>query len=398
MNRFDVFKVSAPRKDSNGFLKVDSTPTRSGVFTYYEPDQNGKMQAIKELRHPDEVFSQETLDSLAGVPYTTQENHVALFTPDDSKNKTYGMTMEDVSRVDDHARVSIKIVDGKEIQAVEGKAGLELSAGYRCDVNMPEKFKYGGMWEGEPYDREQTNIRYNHVARVKNARGGETCRIRLDSNSAINGIEAERIDSEDISDKPHGESIMKLIQLEMPKVAVGDFRLDADEVEFPAENKGVIDQLKKREKSLVVALESFQEKFDSLTKAGTESQAKIDVLTGENKDLKEANENSIPAEKLDSAVRERAKYLSFAKDYKLDGAEEMANEDILRGIVRASGKVKDETKLEDMTYTTAVFDMLDHEFEKKKLDSADNLDNHKIDLKDSDKKVSKFDESKRRKA
>jgi len=395
MNRFDVFTINAPKKDANGFLKVDSTPTRSGIFTYHEPDGLGGLKQVRELRHPDDVFSQETLDSLAGVPYTTQENHVALFTPDDSKNKTFGMTMEDVSRVDNHARVSIKIVDGKEIAAIEGKNGLELSAGYRCDV-----ISETGEFNGEPYDKRQTNIRYNHVARLKkknSARGGETCRIRLDSKSAICGIEAERIDSEEISKNHKEESIMEIIQRELPEVTVGDFRLDAEEVELPKEYKGVITQLKKREKRFTTALKEAVEKFDSLTTEATANQAKIDVLTGENKDLKEANENSIPADKLDSAVRERAKYLSYAKDYKLDGADDMANDDIVRGIVKISKKVKDETKLDDMTYTNAVFDMLEHEYEKKKLDSADNLDNHKIDPKDSDKKVSKFDESKRRK-
>ena len=385
-DRFDIFKAVIPKRDANGFLVVDSTPTRSGVFVYKDSLGN----EWGELRHPDDVFSVETLDSLNGIPYTIQENHVSLFTPKDSRNKTFGFTLNNAERVDDHARVPIKIIDGKEIEAIEGKKNLELSAGYRCDV-----INESGEFKGEKYQKRQTNIRYNHVARLHdgNARGGETCRIRLDSNSAINGIEADRIDSDKVSDKPNGESIMKIIQRELPKVAVGDFRLDADEVEFPDEYKGVIDQLKKRDKSLIAALEAGNERIDSLTSEATANQAKIDVLTVENKDLKEANENSIPSDKLDSAVRERAKYLSYAKDYKLDGAEEMANDDILRGIVKASKKVKDEAKLDDMTYTTAVFDMLDHEHEKKKLAAADNLNNHTLEPNKDGKEMSDFDKA-----
>ena len=387
-NRFDIFQANVPKKDANGFLVVDSTPTRAGVFIYKDSLGN----EWGELRHPDDVFSVETLDSLNGIPYTTQGNHVSLFTTEDSKNRTFGFTLQGAKREENHARVPIKIIDGQEIKAIEGKKNLELSAGYRCDV-----INESGDFEGTKFQKRQTNIRYNHVARVENARGGETCRIRLDSDSAICGIEADRIDSDKVSENQNGESIMKMIQRKLQKFKSGDFRLDADSVEFPAEHEGVVNQLEKRESSLIATIEERQEKLDSLTKEKTELEAKVDVLTTENKDLKEANENSIPAEKLDSAVRERAKYLSYAKDYKLEGAEEMTNDDILRGIVKASKKVKDEAKLDDMTYTTAVFDMLDHEHEKKKLDAKDNLDNHSVD--DEGKKkdnVSSFDKAKQR--
>ncbi len=388
-NRFDVFSVNVPKKDANGFLVVDSTPTRAGVFMYKDSLGN----EWGELRHPDDVFSKEALDSLNGIPYTTQENHVSLFTPKDSRNKTFGFTLNNAERVENHARVSIKIIDGGEIEAIEGKKNLELSGGYRCDV-INESGKYDGL----DYQKRQKNIRNNHVARLKdgNARGGDTCRIRLDSDSAICGIEADRIDSDKVSDNLNGESIMKMIQRKLQKCKIGDFRLDADSIEFPAEHEGVVNQLEKREGTLISAVEERQERIDSLTTESTKSQAQIDILTAENKDLKEANKNSIPSDKLDSAVRERSKYLSYAKDYKLDSADAMTNDDILRGIVKASKKVKDEAKLDDMTYTTAVFDMLDHEHEKKKIAAKENLDNHKVDAKE-DKELSEFDKAKKRK-
>ena len=130
VSRFDVFTVNAPKRDANDFLVVDSTPTRAGIFVYHEPDGLGGLKQVKELRPPDEVFSRETMDSLNGVPYTTQENHVSLFTPKDASRKTFGFTLQDSERVDEHTRVSIKVLDQKEIDAIEGKNGLELSAGY----------------------------------------------------------------------------------------------------------------------------------------------------------------------------------------------------------------------------------------------------------------------------
>ncbi len=394
-NRFDIFTAKAVKRDNNGFMVVKATPTRAGIFIYHEMDETGKINQVRELRHPDEVFSQTTLDSLNSIPYTIQENHVALINPNDARGKTYGFTLTDARKEEDHSAVSIKVLDEAEIEVIETSAersdNLELSNGYTCDV-----VKEPGEFNGEKFDARQTNIKYNHVARVSNARGGGSCRIRLDSKGAICGISAERIDSDDVSEKPNGESIMKMIQLELPKVKVGDFRLDADEVEFPDEHKGVVNQLKKREKSLVKAFEGSEEKFDSLNEELTKNKAQIDVLTVENKDLKEANENSIPAEKLDSAVRQRAKYLNYATVYKLDKAEEMSNDEILTGIVKASKKVQDESKLEDMTYTKAVFDMLDHEYEQKKIAANHNLDHHRVDSKDGGE-MSEFDKAKKKK-
>lgn len=397
-NRFDIFTAKAVRrKDNNGFLIVNATPTRSGIFTYYESDRKGGFTKVRELRHPDEVFRQETLDSMNGILYTVQKNHTSLINPNDARNKAYGFTLADARRVDNHSAVSIKVIDGPEIEAIETAEengnSLELSNGYTCDV-----IKEPGEFEGEKYDARQVKILYNHIARVDSARGGKSCRIRLDSNviGAVSGVEADRIDSEDVSVKPNGESIMKMIQRELPKVVVGDFRLDADEVEFPDEYKGVVDQFKKREKSLINELEGVTEKLDKADEAVTEHKAKFDVMEKESKELKAANEASIPRSDLKIHIKERSKYLNYATQYKLDGAEDMENDDIIKGICLLADKVADKTELDKPEYAKIVFDMLDHEYEKKKLDSKDNLKNHSVDLK-SDGELSEFDKAKKRK-
>ena len=393
-NRFDVFTVNAPKRDANGYLTVDSTPTKAGIFTYFESDGMGSVKQIKELRHPEEVFRSDTLETLNGIPYTTQENHISLFTPKDAARKTFGFTLSDAKRVDDLARVSIRILDEKEIDEVENKKNLELSAGYRCDTNGPENFKYGGNWNGEKYDREQTNIRYNHVARVTKARGGESCRIRLDSESAICGIEADRIDS--ISENIDGESIMKTIEMPLPKVAVGNFRLDAGSIEFPAEQKGVVDQLRSRESSLVSALEGMQEKLDSNQKESTKAQARIDALTKENEDLKKTAEGLVPMDKANEIAEERSYLFKVADDVKLDMKEvkEMSNDEIKKQICIKANAVKDTAKLDNADYCDAVFDTLDLKYEKQKAASKDNLDNHQLDTGN----VSSFDAAKKRRA
>jgi len=396
-NRFDVFTAQAARrKDNNGFLIVNATPTRSGIFTYYESDREGGFTKVRELRHPDEVFARDTLDSLNEILYTVQKNHTSLINPNDAREKAYGFTLADARREENHSAVSIKDFDRSEIKAIETAEengnSLELSNGYTYDV-----IKEPGVFEGEKYDAKQTNIKYNHIARVNSARGGGSCRIRLDSNvkGAICGIEADRIDSEDVSEKPNGESIMKTVEREFPEVVIGDFKLDAEDVEFPDEYKGVVDQLKKREKSLIKGLKEASEKLDKADEEVTEATAKFDVMEKENKELKESEKLSIPRTDLDVHVKERAKYLKYADQYKLDKADDMTNEDIIKNICLAADKVADKKELEKPEYAKVVFDMLDHEYEKKKLDSKDNLKNHSVTFK-KEGEESEFDKAKKK--
>lgn len=388
-NRFDVSSTKKWSLDKRGRLIVEATPTRAGIFTYYERTDSGKIQQVKELRHPDDVFSNETMESLNTIPYTVQSNHTSLFTTKDATGKTYGYTMSNAKRVDgDLAHVKIKVHDQSEIDAITGGQSLELSNGYTCDID-----KTPGSYKGQRYDQRQINIIYDHVARVENARGGESCRIRLDSNeSAISGIEAERIDSDDVSGKPDNEDkIMSKIK-QLAEVKIKDFRLDSDEIEFPADQEGVVNQLLKREDSYKNALQSAFDRLDASDKEATKYQAKVDTLTNENKELKKQVEDSIPSEKLDSFVEERSGLISMSKEYDIEVKRDMSNREIKRNIVAKVGKCNKE-RLDEESYLDAAFDQIDHEYEKKRLDA-----DKKFEQVNPDKKVSSFDDAKKRRA
>ena len=67
----------------NGFLNVLANLTRTGVFTYFEKSPDGTVRVIRQLRHPDEVFAETTLNSLMGLPATN--NHPEeLVSPDNA--------------------------------------------------------------------------------------------------------------------------------------------------------------------------------------------------------------------------------------------------------------------------------------------------------------------------
>jgi hypothetical protein len=74
---------------------------------------------------------------------------------------------------------SLLITHADGVKAVEG-GKRELSCGYTLDLVRED-----GVYEDQPYDFRQTNIRYNHVAIVEHARAGGMARLNLDAADAV---------------------------------------------------------------------------------------------------------------------------------------------------------------------------------------------------------------------
>ena len=65
--RYDQGEIKACADFTNeGFLKCDAIVTRTGVFFYKNPD--GTIR--KELRHPDDVLQEESLQTMKMIPLT----------------------------------------------------------------------------------------------------------------------------------------------------------------------------------------------------------------------------------------------------------------------------------------------------------------------------------------
>lgn len=369
--RFDIFTTKKWKMDSNDNLIVEATPTRSGIFKYHD----GKGGIVRELRHPDDVFSQETLDSLNQVPYSVQKNHISLFTPKDTRGKAYGVTFGKATRTDNNETASkIKIWDDSEIKSVtKGNESLELSCGYKCNFYKNEDGSLlSGKFDGEDYDVRQKDIRYNHVCRVEKARGGESCRIRLDSaDSAICGIEAERLDSGETQNHSPGDNMSEktkvIHQRELPLRESGKFRLDAQEIKIDEDQKDIIDTIVARENKL----------FTALTTANTalvEQSVKMDSLTAENKTLVKNAENSIPAERMDQEIEKRTNLYKMAEESKIKDFKTMSIKDLSKKIVEQS-KMFDDAKLDSDEYVNFALEYMQSDHAKKVLKSRANLEN-----------------------
>lgn len=159
-----------------GYIRAKAIVTRTGVFTY----ANGDGTKRNELRLPDDVFHADAVNSMRLIPVTNGHPAEKLVTAENSKRLAVGFTGDVVEQNGDYVLANFVITDSDAVKAVQENGRKELSLGYTVDL-IPEV----GNYDGQDYQYRQTNIRYNHLALVDQARAGSVARIHLDGDDAI---------------------------------------------------------------------------------------------------------------------------------------------------------------------------------------------------------------------
>lgn len=151
-------------KTPEGYLIcVDSVLARTGKQTYHRDEvfHDGDDTEIEVDRHPDEVFSEQTLASFENKPITVEHPDCDV-TCENYKDYAVGF-VRDVKRgtVDGQDVIlgTLVIQDAKTIDEIEAGEHVELSCGYDCDIKDEE-------------NPQQRNIRGNHVALCEQGRAG----------------------------------------------------------------------------------------------------------------------------------------------------------------------------------------------------------------------------------
>ncbi len=165
----------------NGFISLTANLTRTGIFTYRHERPDGTIALLRQLRIEEEVFSEESMASLAGLPITN--NHpTELVNPENASEYIVGMASDNPKRVhapnqdsEDFVQQKLTLFDDNVIDMVRNKEKGQMSLGYQCNLDMTP-----GEYKGEHYDCIQRNIRYNHGSIVDVARGGPECKLLLD--------------------------------------------------------------------------------------------------------------------------------------------------------------------------------------------------------------------------
>ena len=168
--------------DINGYRRQEANPiSMVGVFPYTgkQIDYDGSLRLDPHkiywvLRPPEELFHPDAIKSFNGLPIRI--GHVMLGT---------GFKSVDEEPVDGcifNVRQSMDMPDyligdfsiyTDKMKDVLAKGRIkELSLGYRCQY-IPET----GVYNGQPYEFKQANLRGNHLALVENGRCGSSVRV-----------------------------------------------------------------------------------------------------------------------------------------------------------------------------------------------------------------------------
>jgi hypothetical protein len=175
LNLFDTISMDDGAKvriTGDGYLVAAPRVARTGI-QLYSGKEVGKpeMKVVRVYRPADQVFSTDSMHSYAHKPFTNDHPPEPV-TADNWKDYSAGQLGEDVVRDGDFVRVPLVMMDQSAINDYrDGKS--ELSLGYGCEL----QWSPGTAPNGEAYDAVQTNIRANHLALVKTARGGPSLRV-----------------------------------------------------------------------------------------------------------------------------------------------------------------------------------------------------------------------------
>ena len=307
MKRYDSVTLSMAKFDEYGFLHDTPIVTRSGVFTYLNAD--GTIR--REYRPPDEVFNADSIKTLKGVPITLEHPLTAVNAGNVDK-LSVGAVLSEGLREDNNMRAEIVIHKAD----VLNKGYRELSLGYNVDLEQVA----GTTPEGESYDYIQRNIRYNHLAIVKNARAGRKARLNLD-----------------------GDEIQE--EIKEDKKPMAKLKLD-NGLEYEAADEVIVEfsKLKENHAQTKGEVDKKQAKIDSLE---IDLQKAID----EKAQLKKDHEDSFT-----KAVQERAELAKKASEFNVDGAEILDNRGIMEAVIKA---VRGDMDLKERSdeYVQALYDI-----------------------------------------
>jgi len=350
--RFDRGLVKKAIVTDEGYLRADAIVTRTGVFTYINAD--GTIR--KELRHPDDVFKDNSLESMKMRPITDGHPPQKLVDAKNFKELSVGYTGESVNTDGRFIVASMMVTDSKSVNDIRDGRKRELSLGYTVDLERED-----GVYDGQEYTHRQTNIIYNHLAIVDRARAGSEARIHLDGLGAeevINSDSIVAIDSDYSNLNIGGTKIMD------DKFSI--VALDGLEYKAAPEVANAFKKFDSEKSELNTKIDSLTNELDKLKAEKDELSSKLDEM------------NSIDHEaKLKEAVKSRVSLLSKAneilgKEASEINMDEMSDRDIKVSVIKVKRPKVNLDEAND-TYIEACFDLIVEDSAEIKVEDSESL-------------------------
>lgn len=318
-----MLKESKRSTDWNGFMEVRDNPiSKIGVFPYLgseidNPEASDPDKVYWVFRPPEELSSQETIDSFKLMPFIDEHEILGNSGMPAERKGIQGTIGEQVYYDAPYLRGNIKIHSSAAQSLI--KAGkVELSPCYGCI--WPSE---AGTYDGKPYQFTQRKIRGNHLALVEEGRTGPDVAVQDHRKFTLDSAELLPMEF-----TPEQLAQLKALIAEMMGTKTGDEDpaaetpvkpdekpMDADPVDVPGETK--VDETDYAEGDEVRAAEKIEQIVEQVEEAIEEiKEASEDLVKASDaKGRKAAQDRMTKATtKLGAA---KAKHAQIAADAKL---------------------------------------------------------------------------------
>lgn len=170
-----TLKGGKARITPEGYFVADALVARANNIQDYRAGELGiadrdPNDVIRVFRPESEVFAVDSLKTASRLPITLDHPR-AMVDASNWREYAKGESGEEVLRDGEFLRVPIRVTDAEAVDSVTHER-LEFSLGYSAEIVMD-----AGEYNGQAYDAKVTNIRYNHLAACRAARGGPELRI-----------------------------------------------------------------------------------------------------------------------------------------------------------------------------------------------------------------------------
>jgi hypothetical protein len=264
--RWDASAPTNTTRTDDGRLHCKGLFCRSGILEYQQADGG----VIRELRRPETNRSIKTLDSFKFLPLVIEHPAEGLLDSTSYKNHAVGMSDSNPIFEPGSGGISgeVSLFDSLAISLAESGEKSQLSAGYICDV-----IETPGVWNGQPYDREQINVVANHLALTAKGRAGKDVSLRFDSVSEEIG-RAFRSDSLSFKNATMAKLTCDSVEYEVPEVFASLASRKFDEL-----NKAIAknDSLEQSNSSLASRLDSLEQSLKQLEEENLEVLGRADA-------------------------------------------------------------------------------------------------------------------------
>lgn len=401
--RIDSISVDRTYYTEEGYLVDHPIVTTCGIFEYKNDDGSTR----RELRLPEYVFDEKSLESYKGKPIIITHD-AGEVDKENVHREQIGTIMSKGYRDGDNVRCEIIIHDTNALK----NCGLkELSLGYSLDTDDTP-----GVYGGEKYDCIQKNIEINHLALVTEARAGETARLNIDGKDDDEQIlKGGKAIMEKPNSKGHRADDGAELSPEEMEAAIALFKAqqaasqatgegtdggEAEEVsaEEPKEEKSAVDQVRENidrrdsegermAPEEIIAeqkadLDTLLAEIDKLQATNdmngdeekaekTEPAERESLSEEENTDYDEACDNGEEKEKgvnmdsVDRVIQDRLDVCRMADKLHLDGVEKLSVRDGRKRVIKAvNPKINLDRKSD--SYINAAYDIAKQSYSERK--------------------------------